>query len=244
MATQQPARIRPSSTSIRMVCGVAEYIVSDAAASVLRRRNPKHPRIRRSLATQHALGDICQRLQSYSGVSLSISKSPPFMYELVEHYNQKNLSGCKDLKLNQRNLWRIYFRSLTHKEKSHLVLQGLSILHKAVYIQKRHNEPDKPVHGVQKQKKADCTFPIGSDYSKLKEVITIDQSNSSRLQYLCQNLHLKYHGSMDITRICQKLFHSGTTICVIHVSCISLYVCLFFESNWNFVCYQMFEQSN
>ena len=201
MATQQPARIRPSSISIRMVSGIVEYIVSDAVASELRRRNPKHPRIRRSLATQHAIGEIHQRLQFYSGVSLSISKSPPFMYELVKHYNQNYLSGCKDLKLNQRSLWRIYFRSLTQEEKSHLVLQGPSISHKAVYIQKRYNEPDEPVDGVQKRKQAACTSPIGSDYSKLKEVITIDQSNSSRLQYLCCNLHSNYHGSMDTTHI-------------------------------------------
>lgn len=168
MATQQPARSRPSSISIRMVRGIGEYIVSDTVALELRLRNPKDPRIRRSLATQHAIGEIRQRLQSYSGASLSISKYPLFMYELVEHYNQNYLSGCKDLKLNQRNLWRIYFRSLTHKEKSHLDIQGPSISHKAVYIQKRYNEPDEPVDGVQKQKKAACTSPIGSDYSKTK----------------------------------------------------------------------------
>ena len=79
--------------------------------------------------------------------------------------------------------------------------EGVSVSHKAIYIQKRYNETDKPVAGKQKRKKAACKSPLGSNYAKIRKVTTINQSGSSRLQYLCQNLHSNFHGFMDTSDI-------------------------------------------
>ena len=103
----QPVRKFPS--SIFCSQGNAEYIISDADACKLRQKNLQHPRIKRSLATIHAISEIRQRLHPVADVPLSVFKSPPFITELVKHYNSTFLSGNIDLKLDRRNLWRIFF---------------------------------------------------------------------------------------------------------------------------------------
>ena len=183
-----------------MVRGHTEYILSDADAFELRRIDPKHPRIKRSLATMHALDEIGRRLQPAAGVCLSISKPPLFISDLVKHYNSNFLSNGNDLKLNRRNLWRIFFRR-RHGRKSYFLPEGVPISHKAIYIQRRHNEPDEPVAGQKKRKKSACKSPLGSDYRTISNVTTIDQSGSPRLIYLCQNLHSNFHGSMHTADI-------------------------------------------
>ena len=183
-----------------MVCGHTEYILSDADAFELRRINPKHPRIKRSLATMHALDEIGRRLQPADGVCLFISKPPLFISDLVKHYNSNFLSNGNDLKLNRRNLWRIFFRR-RHGRKSYFLPEGVPISHKAIYIQRRHNEPDEPIAGQQKRKKSARKSPLGSDYRTISNVTTIDQSGSPRLIYLCQNLHSNFHGSMHTADI-------------------------------------------
>ena len=183
-----------------MVRGHGEYILSDADAFELRRKDPKHPRIKRSLATIHALDEIRRRLQPAAGVCLSISKPPLFISDLVKHYNSKYLSNGNDLKLNRRNVWRIFFRR-HYGRKSYFLPEGVPISHKAIYIQRRHNQPDEPVAGEQKRKKSSCESPLGSDYQTISNVTTIDQSGSPRLIYLCQNLHSNFHGSMQTAEI-------------------------------------------
>ena len=183
-----------------MVRGHAEYILSDADASELRRVDPKHPRIKRSAATMHALDEIHRRLQPAAGVCLSMSKPPLFISDLVKHYNSNFLSNRNDLKLNRRNLWRIFFRRHCGRN-SHFSLESAPLSHKAIYIQRRHNQPDEPVAGQQKRKKSACESPLGSDYRTIRNVTTIDQSGSPRLIYLCQNLHSNFHGSMHTADI-------------------------------------------
>ena len=89
--------------------GNAEYIISDGVDHKLRQKNLQHLRIKRSLATIHAIGEIHRRLHPVAGVSLSLFKSPPFIAELVKHYNITFLSVNIDLKLDRRDLWRIFF---------------------------------------------------------------------------------------------------------------------------------------
>ena len=115
--------------------GNAEYIISDAVARKLRQKNSQHPRIKRSLATIHAIGEIRQRLHPVAGVPLSLFKSPPFIAELVKHYNSTFLSGNIDLKLDRRNLWRIFFRR-EYGRKSTCLPEGVYVSHKAIYIKK------------------------------------------------------------------------------------------------------------
>ena len=183
--------------------GNAEYIISDVVARKLRRKNLQHPRIKRSLATIHAIGEICWRLHPATGVLLSVFKSPSFIAELVKHYNSTFLYSNINLKLDWRNLWRIFFRHKDGREST-LLSEGVYFSHKAIYIQKRYNQTDEPVAGKQKRKKAACKSPLGSDYAKIRKVTTINQSRSSRLQYHCQNLHSNFHGSMDTSNIPNK----------------------------------------
>ena len=84
--------------------GNAEYIISDAVARKLRRKNSQPPRIKWSLAMIHAIGEIRRRLHPVAGVPLSVFKSPPFIAELVKHYNSTFLSGNINLKVDRRNL--------------------------------------------------------------------------------------------------------------------------------------------
>ena len=94
-----------------MVRGEAEYILSDKAATELRRQNPIHPQIARSAAAGLAIAEIlCQFNPPTYGARLSPYNSPPFMKELINRYNNTFLSGPSDLKLGRRNLWRIFFR--------------------------------------------------------------------------------------------------------------------------------------
>jgi len=132
--------------------GNVEYIISDLVAHKLCRKNPQHPRIKRSLATIHTVSKIRQRLHRVAGVPLSVFKSPPFIAELVRHYNSTFLSGKSDLKLDRHNLWRIFFRREYGREL-HFLPQVLSVSHKAIYIQKRYIQSDAPVVGQQKRKK-------------------------------------------------------------------------------------------
>ena len=115
--------------------GNAEYITSDAIACKLRQKNSQHPRIKQSLATIHAIGEICRRLHPVAGVPLSVFKFPPFITELVKHYNNTFISGNIDLKLDRRNLWRI-FSGCEYGRESKQLPEGVSVFHKAVYIQK------------------------------------------------------------------------------------------------------------
>jgi hypothetical protein len=200
--------------------GNVEYIISDLVAHELCRKNPQHPRIKRSLATIHAISEIRQRLHRVAGVPLSVFKSPSFIAEVVRHYNSTFLSGKSDLKLDRRNLWRIFFRREYGRELIFLP-HGLSVLHNAIYIQKRYNQSDEPVVGKQKRKKAACKSPIGSDYAKIRKVTTIDQTGSPRLQYLCQNLHSNFHGSIDTsdlpnTNVIYDFVGIGHTVLSLH----------------------------
>jgi hypothetical protein len=81
-------------------------------------------------------------------------------------------------------------------------MKDLSLSHKVIYIQQRLNHDREAEAGFQKRKKAVCTSPIGSDFSMIDKVTTIDQTGCSRLIYVCKDLHARLHGSincMDIT---------------------------------------------
>ena len=177
--------------------GEAEYILSDKASAELCRLSPKHPRIKRSLAAKSALSEILRRLTPRPDVAyLTATKPPSFMKELVIRYNTTFLP-CEDkFKLQRRRLWRIFFRrqyGYSHCFRPNII----SSSHQVIYIQVRHNQVDEPVAGVQKRKQASSISPIGSDYSKIASVTTIDQTDSHRLLYLCKNLHACCHGSID-----------------------------------------------
>ena len=88
------------------------------------------------------------------------------MKELVNRYNMTFLSGENDFKLVRRHLWRIFFRR-QYERNQYFWPKNISLSHQAIYIQNRHNQPDEPVEGVQKRKKAVSLIPIGSDYSKI-----------------------------------------------------------------------------
>ena len=128
------------------------YYIRFGCSRIKCRKNPQHPRIKRSLATIHAISEIRQRLHRVAGVPLSVFKSPSFIAEVVRHYNSTFLSGKSDLKLDRRNLWRIFFRREYGRELIFLP-HGLSVLHNAIYIQKRYNQSDEPVVGKQKRKR-------------------------------------------------------------------------------------------
>ena len=117
------------------------------------------------------------------------------MKELVNRYNMTFLSGENNFKLVRRHLWQTFFRR-QYGRNQYFRPKNISLSHQAIYIQNRHNQPDEPVEGVQKRKKAVSLIPIGSDYSKITHVTTIDQSGCHRFQYLCKNLHACYHGSI------------------------------------------------
>ena len=110
LAPSSCSHCQPIRRTFVMGRGNTEYIKSDAVACKLRQKNSQHPRIKWSLATIHAIGEICWRLHPVAGIPLSLFKSPPFIAELVKHYNSTFLSGNIDLKLDRRNLWCIFFR--------------------------------------------------------------------------------------------------------------------------------------
>ena len=84
---------------------------------------------------------------------------------------------------------------------AYVVAEKPSLSHRAIYIQNWHNKLDEIDLGRQKREKASCHNPLGSDYSKIKNVTTIDQSGCTRLIYACTNLHSNWHGSIDVSDI-------------------------------------------
>ena len=184
-----------------MARGIAEYILSDKAAAALRRDAPHHPRITRSHAAKLAIAEIALRITPPSnGERISFHRPPHFVKEITNRINTKHLSGGKDLKLNCRTLWRIFFRRRFGRH-SHVTPLSTSLTHQAIYIQKRHNEGHHHEFVAQKRKKNATTCPIGPDYATISNVTTIDQSGTQRLQYVAKNLHIRPHGSINQTDI-------------------------------------------
>ena len=177
------------------------YLLSVDDEASLSVEDPNHPRIQRSDATKLAINEITSLYRPrYDGSLLSPFKSPTFMKDLVRRINDNHLSGCATHKLTRRNLWRIYFR-LRFGSLKYVKTQDMSLSHRGLYIQTRHNQADEPIVDEQKRKRSLCKNPIGDDYALLREVVTINQSGSNRLIYLSKNLHSRYHGSIDTTEI-------------------------------------------
>ena len=195
---------------IVMPRGEAEYILSDKLTVELCQRNSLHPRIARSEAAKLAIAEILHRFSPPpDSHRITPDAPPPFMKELTFRYNSTFLDSPNALKLECRNLWRIFFRR-QYGQLHCLPPKNLSLTHHAIYIQQRHNGPDEPVVGLQKRKKAATTNPIGPDHKTITNVTTIDQSGSPSIQYISKNLHSRHHGSIDKSDIrnLDGLYHS------------------------------------
>ena len=94
----------------------ASYLLSKLDEAALHRINPKHPRIKRSAATKVALAAILSEfVEPTDGTSITITNPPPFVRLIARRINYNYLRGKSELKLDARNIWRIYFRhSLQH----------------------------------------------------------------------------------------------------------------------------------
>ena len=85
-----------------------------------------------------------------------------------------------------------------------IVLQSIdqSLLHNAIYIQRRNHIAGEDTVGRQKRIKSASTSPIRNNYSAIRSVTTINQTNSKRTMYACAALHSRNHGLVhqnDIT---------------------------------------------
>ena len=177
-------------------CHAAPPTFSPTRTRRLSTANPKHPRIKRSHATQIALtAIIAEFVQPTNGTSITITKVPPFVTHIICRTNNTLLWSKSDLNLDARNVWRIFFRKSFGRKT---VVQSIdqSLLHRAIYIQRRNNTPGENAIGRQKRIKSTSTSPIGNDYLTIRSVTTIDQTHSKRTMYTCADLHSRNHGSI------------------------------------------------
>lgn len=172
------------------------YLLSKSDEAALRQINPKHPRIKRSAATKVALATIISEfVEPTDGTPITITKYPPVLRLITRRINYKYLRGKSELKLDARNIWRIYFRK-TFGKMSVVPSNDQSLLHRAIYIQRRHNTAAEDALGRQKRIKSSSTNPIGKDLPFIRSVTTIDQTGSPRVVYTCTDLHSRHHGSI------------------------------------------------
>ena len=73
--------------------------------------------------------------------------------------------------------------------------------HHAIYVQSRHDKPDEIKLGRQKRMNALCKNQVGKDYANLKCNTTIVQEGGEALIYGAKDLHIRYHGSVDLEDI-------------------------------------------
>ena len=182
----------------------ASYLLSKSDEAALSRINPKHPRIKRSAATKLALAAIVSEfVEPTNGTSITITKSPPVVRLITRRISYKYLRGKSELKLDARNIWRIYFRK-TFGKMNVVQSSDQSLLHRAIYIQRRHNTAAEDALGRQKRIKSSSTNPLGNDLPTIRSVTTIDQTGSPRLIYTCTDLHSRHHGSIHHKDIANK----------------------------------------
>ena len=197
IAPNPPPLLLTSSVANLIMARGQSYILSKRDEITLRQIDPQHSRIKRSDATKLAVDQIgSQFVQPTDGTPITINKTPPFVRTIASIFNHRYLRGeHKNRQLDARNLWRIYFRN-TFGVVNTVKTKDQSLSHRAIYIQRRHNVGSDLESGYQKRIKSTTTVPIGSDYSTICNITTIDQTGSSRLIYTCNDLHARHHGSI------------------------------------------------
>ena len=186
------------------------YLLSQSDEARLRKINTKHPRIRRSNATKIALATIIKEIPEPSdGTNISITKYPPVLRHIIRRINWTHLRRKKDLKLVPVFIWRIFFRKTIGKLNV-VPSKDKILLHRAIYIQRRHSTLEEIALG--RQKRVTCQkrltpshpHPISHELSNIRSVTTIDQTGSDRLLYTCTDLHSRPHGSIHHNDISNK----------------------------------------
>ena len=166
------------------------------ASQSLRKIDPKHSRIRRSTATRVALATIIKEIpQPSDGRNISISKYPRVLPAIIRRINWIYLRRKIDLKLVPKYIWQIYFRK-TYGKLNVVPSKDTTLLHSAIYIQRRHSTPAEIALGRQKRVNSKHPHPISNELVNIQSVTTIDQTGSIRLLYSCTDLHSRPHGSI------------------------------------------------
>ena len=172
------------------------YLLSKSDKVRLRKIDPKHSRIRRSTATRVALATIIKEIpQPSDGRNISISKYPRVLPAIIRRINWIYLRRKIDLKLVPKYIWQIYFRK-TYGKLNVVPSKDTTLLHSAIYIQRRHSTPAEIALGRQKRVNSKHPHPICNELSNIRSVTTIDQTGSIRLLYSCTDLHSRPHGSI------------------------------------------------
>ena len=180
------------------------YLLSKSDEARLRKINTNHPRIKRSNATKFALAIIIKEIpKPTDGTNIAITRYPPVLRPIIRGINWKFLPGKNDLKLEPIFIWRIYFR-ITYGKLNVVRSNDKVLLHRAVYIQRRHSTSEEIALGRQKRVNSSHPHPICLELSNIRSVTTIDQTGSDRILYTCTDLHSRPHGSIHHNDISNK----------------------------------------
>ena len=127
----------------------------------------------------------------YPTAEMKRSAVPPALRDIVDHYNKYQLNQPDDIPLVAFNLWGILFR------RTYSYRQISQMSHEFIYIQQRYLDSDEVRLNKTIRRKADCKKMIGSDFHRIKSVVSIRLPSGCAYLYGAMGLHWRDHGSLS-----------------------------------------------
>ena len=175
MASSQPTILTPTA--------IIGYMESGTGNNLLRR----HECALRAAENLHGAW--------YPTAEMKRSTVPPALREIVDHYNKYHLNQPDDIPLVAYNLWGILFR------RTYTYRQISQMSHEFVYIQQRYLDSDEVRLNKTIRRQANCKQIIGSDFHRIKSVVSIRLPSGWAYLYGAMDLHWRDHGSLSYNDI-------------------------------------------
>ena len=158
--------------------------------------SPNSPILRRHYAARRSIEEYLPLHRPRAGEVCSPHRIPLALVSIVAHINRHYLILPSDRPLIPLTMWRLLYRIIFGNLQVQPKIPSLS--HQAIYVQTRHDKPCEIQLGRQKRMNAMCKNQIGEDFSLLKSNTTIVQEGGHPLMYCVSDLHVRYHGSVDV----------------------------------------------